>query len=97
MGFFGKIAHAVGAGVRKIGEFGGYALSKIGQVKGFYDKINNATDGIIGETLEKLPVVGAALKHAGAFLNDHGKLTALSKGLRGAGGIGDAIAKYGDD
>lgn len=97
MGFFGKIASAVGSGVRKIGEFGGAALSKIGQIKGFYDKVNNATDGIIGETLEKLPFVGAAFKHIGGFLNDQGKLKSVSDGLRHAGGIGDSIAKFGAD
>lgn len=96
MGFFGRIASAFGAGVRKVGEFGGAALSKIGQIKTLYDRVNNATDGIIGESLEKLPFVGSALKHVGSFLNDHGKLTAVSNGLRTANGIGDDIKRFGN-
>ncbi len=95
MGLFGRIASAVGSGVRKVGQFGGVALSKIGQLKGLYDKVNSAVDGAIGETLEKLPVVGSALAHVGSFLKDQNRLKAISKGLRDAGGIGDAISKFG--
>ena len=97
MGLFGRIASAVGSGVRKIGTFGGMALSKIGQVKHLYDRINNATGGIIGETLERLPVVGPALKHVGSFLNDHGRLTTLSNGFRSTSVLGKAIDKFGND
>lgn len=95
MGLFGRIASAFGAGVRKVGEFGGAALSKIGQIKHLYDRVNDATDGIIGETLEKLPVVGPVLKHVGSFLNDGKKLSAVSSGLRSASGIGDEIGRFG--
>ena len=82
--------------MRKFGEFGGAALSKIGQIKGIYDKVNNAVDGIIGDTLEHLPVVGSAFKHIGSFLNDKTKLHAVSNGLRSANGIGDQIKHLGD-
>lgn len=95
MGLFGRIASAFGAGVRKVGEFGGAALSKIGQVKTLYDKVNNAVDGLIGESLEKLPFVGPAFKHVGSFLNDRNKLSAVSSGLRTASGIGDDINRFG--
>lgn len=96
MGLFGRIASTFGAGVRKFGEFGGAALSKIGQVKGLYDRVNNAVDGIIGETLERLPVVGTAFKHVGSFLNNHKGLATISGGLRSASGIGDSIQKFGN-
>ena len=95
MGLFGRIAHGVASGVRNIGRFGGAALSKIGSFKHVYDKVNNATDGIIGDTLERLPIVGPALAHAGAFLKNENKMQALSNGLRNAGGIADKIDKFG--
>lgn len=95
MGLFGRIASAFGAGVRKVGEFGSAALGKIGHIKTLYDKVNNAVDGIIGETLEKLPVVGPALKHVGSFLNDSNKLASVNSGLRTASGIGDEISRFG--
>ena len=74
MGLFGKIASGIASGVRTFGRVGGAALSKIGSFKHIYDKVNNATDGILGETLERLPVVGPALAHAGAFLKNENKM-----------------------
>ena len=95
MGFFGRIASSIGSGVRRIGEFGGAALSKIGQIKTLYDKVNNATDGIIGETLTRLPVVGPVLAHFGNLLNNRESMTAISNGLRTANGIGDKVKSFG--
>ena len=95
MGFFGRIVSAIGAGARKFGEFGGAALSKVGDLKGLYDRVNNATDGIIGESLNALPVVGPLLRKAGDFLNDSHKVGSLSNGFKVASGIGDDLSAYG--
>ena len=97
MGLFGRIASTFGAGVRKFGEFGGAALNKIGQAKHLYDRVNNAVDGIIGETLEKLPVVGTVFKHVGSCLNNQKGMSAISGGLRTANGIGDSINSFGKE
>ncbi len=95
MGLFGKIVGGLGHAVRKIGQFGAAGLSKIGQIKNVYDKVNNATDGLIGDTLERLPVVGAAFSHAGNFLKDKDKVAGLAKGLDKANVIGGALEDYG--
>lgn len=95
MGLFGRITSAVGNGVRMFGHFGGTALNKIGQVKGIYDRINHSMDGIIGQALESIPVVGPVLKKVGSFLNDSGAMGTVRGVLSKAHGIGDDIERFG--
>ena len=75
MGIFGKI----GGFFKKIGQFGGHVINKIGEFKNVYDGVNNATGGMMGKAIESLPVVGGHLKTAGDL-------------LKGAGATGNVIS-----
>ena len=71
MGFMGKfgtfITNSVYGGVRTLGHLGGQALKQVAVFKHSYDNINNSLGGMIGKTLEGLPVVGPVLKGIGNF------------------------------
>ena len=67
---FGKIFGFLGNAAKKIGSFATGAFSKIGSFKTGYDAVNGLTGGLIGNSLESLPVVGGLLKGASGVMNN---------------------------
>lgn len=65
MSFLRKVGQFGGNVLRAVGRIGGQVVSRVGLVKSIYDGVNEGTGGMIGKTLENLPLVGGALKFAG--------------------------------
>ena len=83
MSWFGKIGHFVTSSVAgvicKFGHFGGDAIKQLGVFKSSYDNISNSVGGMIGKTLEGLPVVGPVLMGIGNFVNQKESLSMLDR------------------
>ena len=99
MGFLGKfgsfITSSVAGGVRALGHFGGEAIKKIGVFKSSYDNINNAVGGMIGKSIESIPLVGGVLGSIGKFLNNKESLKVLDHTFKRANVYGEAIEHVG--
>lgn len=93
MGFLQKIAHFGGEALKKVGQVGGKVAKGIGVAKAVYNAANKASGGLIGNTLENLPVVGGALKTAGKVLGNEKFQKGLMKASIKAEDIGGAIEK----
>ena len=100
MGWLGKLGHfvtnSVGGGVRTLGHLGGEALKKIGVFKHSYDNINHAVGGMIGKTLEGLPIIGPVLSGIGKFLNNKESLNMLDNTFKRANIYGEAVEHIGN-
>ena len=99
MGWLGKFGHFVtnhvAGGVRTLGHLGGEALKKVGVFKHSYDNINHAVGGMIGKTLEGLPVIGPVLAGIGKFLNNKESLSVLDNTFKRANIYGEAVEHIG--
>lgn len=88
MSFLRKVGQIGGNVLRGIGRIGGQVISRVGLVKSIYDGANDATGGMIGKTLEGLPLVGGALKFAGQIAGNQ-------KALDKIGGVFGKIEQTG--
>ena len=97
MGWLGKFGHFVtnSGGVRKLGHLGGEALKKVGVFKHAYDNINNSMGGMIGKSIESLPLVGGVLGSIGKFLNNKESLNVLDNTFKRANIYGEAVEHMG--
>jgi hypothetical protein len=87
-----KILDLGGSALRKVGELGSSALSAVGNLPGLYAKVNDATGGLIGRTLENLPVIGPAVKSVSSMLNGgYGLVNGLKSGVAAISGFGNTL------
>jgi hypothetical protein len=91
MGLFNRLGSFVAHGVRKLGHFGGEALNKLGILKSSYGNINNAFGGVLGKTLEALPLIGPVLGSIGKFLDNKESMKTLANTFKRADVYGEAI------
>lgn len=90
--FGSKVMDLGGAALRKVGEFGSNVLAKVGDLPGLYAKVNDASGGLIGRTLENLPIVGGAIKSISGMLNGgQGLVNGLQSGASALSGLGGTL------
>ena len=99
MGWLGKFGHFVtnhvAGGVRTLGHLGGEALKKVGVLKHSYDNINHVVGGMIGRSIEGLPIIGPVLGGIGKFLNNKESLNVLDNTFKRANIYGEAVEHIG--
>lgn len=94
MGFFGFLGNAL----RKVGDFGATAISKLGSIGvPAYRAVNHITGGALGNAIESIPGVGPVAKIIGQKLGDSSFLNSVGNGFRGLGGLGSRIADTEND
>jgi hypothetical protein len=96
MGFFGKISGLGGSLLRKFGEIGKESLKKFGSVKHAYNNVNNALGGMIGKTLESIPIAGPLLQKIGQVLDNKSTMSSLENVLDHARVYGRDFEKLGN-
>jgi hypothetical protein len=92
MGFLGKVANFAGNALKKVGQIGGQVIGKVAHMAvPTYRAANSATGGLIGNTLNSLPVVGGIVKSIGKVLGNSNTMNKLSNGFGKIGAAGSVI------